>query len=117
MKYDIIESKEKSNFNELPPNFKEITEQEFAQSKFFTYMPEKTEYRQVNINGKHTDLRMFWMYDNTGYAIVSNYWDGKVIYYSFAKCEHIFDEKTVGKCLTEYTCKKCGYRETIDSSD
>lgn len=35
-----------------------------------------------------------------------------------ARCVHELDGgRTVGRCLTEYTCKKCGKKETWDSSD
>lgn len=32
-------------------------------------------------------------------------------------CEHSYTSKTVGRCLTEYTCTHCGDRYQIDSSD
>jgi hypothetical protein len=35
-----------------------------------------------------------------------------------ASCVHDFSiERNVGRCLTENTCSKCGYKQTIDSSD
>lgn len=37
---------------------------------------------------------------------------------AFDKCHHEMDAgKNVGRCLTEYKCKKCGMVEVIDSSD
>ena len=32
-------------------------------------------------------------------------------------CVHKYIGKTVGRCLTEYTCEFCGDRYTIDSGD
>lgn len=32
-------------------------------------------------------------------------------------CRHEYTSKTVGRCLTEYTCKHCGDRYQIDSGD
>lgn len=32
-------------------------------------------------------------------------------------CKHEYTSKTVGRCLTEYTCKHCGDRYQIDSGD
>lgn len=32
-------------------------------------------------------------------------------------CTHSYESKTVGRCLTEYTCKHCGDRYQIDSGD
>ena len=33
-----------------------------------------------------------------------------------ATCVHVWTEKTVGRCLHEYTCK-CGEKRIVDSSD
>jgi len=32
-------------------------------------------------------------------------------------CIHKYTSKTVGRCLTEYTCQHCGDRYQIDSGD
>lgn len=32
-------------------------------------------------------------------------------------CTHSYKSKTVGRCLTEYTCEHCGDRYQIDSGD
>ena len=32
-------------------------------------------------------------------------------------CTHNYTSKTVGRCLTEYTCTECGDRYQIDSGD
>ena len=32
-------------------------------------------------------------------------------------CKHSYTSKTVGRCLTEYTCEHCGDRYQIDSGD
>lgn len=32
-------------------------------------------------------------------------------------CTHSYTSKTVGRCLTEYTCEHCGDRYQIDSGD
>ena len=32
-------------------------------------------------------------------------------------CKHKYTSKTVGRCLTEYTCEHCGDRYQIDSGD
>ena len=32
-------------------------------------------------------------------------------------CKHKYSSKTVGRCLTEYTCSECGDRYQIDSGD
>jgi uncharacterized protein YbaR (Trm112 family) len=32
-------------------------------------------------------------------------------------CKHSYSSKTVGRCLTEYTCSECGDSYQIDSGD
>jgi len=32
-------------------------------------------------------------------------------------CTHKYRSRTIGRCLTEYTCENCGDRYEIDSSD
>ena len=32
-------------------------------------------------------------------------------------CKHSYTSRTVGRCLTEYTCSDCGHRYQIDSGD
>lgn len=34
-----------------------------------------------------------------------------------ATCIHVFKQRTIGKCLHEYTCETCGEKRIIDSSD
>ena len=129
------------NTNDPPPNFKRITEKEFAQNtQFGTYTPKFMGFNQIRIDKPTKDqpkhiiplhsLHYFIFHDGTGVAIEVDYC-GKghydkpkpeeplehIRYYSFAKCAHTFTEKTVGRCLHEYTCSKCGYAYTTDSSD
>ena len=32
-------------------------------------------------------------------------------------CTHHYDSATIGRCLTQYTCRHCGDGYTIDSGD
>jgi hypothetical protein len=32
-------------------------------------------------------------------------------------CTHKYTSRTIGRCLTEYTCSECGDRYEIDSGD
>lgn len=32
-------------------------------------------------------------------------------------CDHDLQSTNVGRCLTQYTCTKCGFTEVVDSSD
>jgi hypothetical protein len=41
----------------------------------------------------------------------------RVEYFTWAKCDHTFQERRVGNCEHEYKCIKCGHTYTVDSSD
>lgn len=117
------------------PNFKEITEKEFAQSKFFSYGADRTEYRQILPDrlpwkGEKYALSvtLYYLYDGTGYGISSDYWQGKVRYFRFAACEHEYKELSqqecrkrglyhAGRCYHVSECVKCGRINAVDSSD
>ena len=116
-----------------PPNLKEITEGDFAQSLFFTYDPISIEYRTIppddlikaNVkpptNGGRPcvmTMRLYWFHDKTGVGLVSEYWEKRVRYFSFAECEHDMKHfRNLGNCYNEYQCSKCKYTQAIDSSD
>lgn len=107
------------DYNDVPTGFKEITELEFARSSFFSYCITKVESRQMRIADDQPllDVRLFYMNDNTQFAMGHNSRTGKVTYYRFG-CEHEYVEtNNYAKCLHNYKCKKCGYETEIDSSD
>jgi hypothetical protein len=122
-------------FNDRPPNLKELTEEEFAQSSFFVYSPVREEYRQPTNKypgrtpswGFAGDLRLYYMGDGTGYAVHADYWEGKVTWYKFAACEHTYRElgqaesrekgiPHFGMCYHVEECITCGYTRSYDSS-
>ena len=118
--------------NELPPNFKRITEADFAKSLFFVYTPIATEYRQCQIadynENRYCGVKFFFFHDGTGIAMTNDYWGGKIAYFSFAACVHKFSELSYaecqkrgiyhgGRCYHVSLCDKCGYVSAVDSSD
>jgi hypothetical protein len=116
-----------NEYNQAPPNLKEITEREFAQSFLFHYEPKKYESRFVAVDQlklcgiavkQMMPLRMMWHHDGTGVALSNDYWEGKVRFFKFATCEHKFDGggRKLGNCFYEHTCSKCGYKKQVDSS-
>lgn len=117
------------HYNHLPSdNFRIISEEEFAQSKFFTYNPEAYDYRQVcpenltedvkkQIGERMLTVKLYFYHDGEGLGISSDFWAGKVYYFRFEACDHNYKGTTIGKCLTRYECSKCGYTQQIDSSD
>lgn len=38
------------------------------------------------------------------------------VYLSWVQCDHDWHSKTIGNCLTQYTCQKCKHVFDIDSS-
>lgn len=126
---------EVEHHNALPPNLKEIPEKEFAQSMFFTYTPIAYEHRQIpresgNYRSGLLSLQMYYFHDGSGIAFSSDYWGGKVSYYTFTVCEHDFRELSakearsrgithMRRCYHVLECQKegCGYTTAYDSSD
>lgn len=132
---DPKHKKKFGGFNDAPPNFKEITEEEFAKSSFFVYAPISIEYRQIHITNDVALTRLltggtylYFFHDGTGYGICRDYSKGKVHYFSFAECPHTFRELKAsdcakkgishyGNCWHVYECVTCGYVTSADSSD
>jgi hypothetical protein len=105
------------DYNDYPPNMKEITLKEFVQGKFFIYDGIK-EFRQPHKDSQYQgSIRIFWFYDKTGIILKENFWEGTIQYFECAVCEHQYTEKSIGNCLHEYTCIKCGFKHEVDSSD
>lgn len=105
------------------PNMKPITERDFMQSWFFVYCPEFSGYRQIvpshlkelGIDQLYNfEVRWYMFHDKRGVAIGRN--RERLLFFKFAVCEHDYSSKTIGNCLTEYVCKKCDHKETVDSS-
>jgi hypothetical protein len=118
-----IEIKEKlGDFNDLPPNFQEISIKEFVRSNFFIYSYKYHDFRQVT-NKKAFDveyavnLRLFIFDDYSGFALRNDYWGKKLHIYKFAYCIHETEITKQNNCYREFVCRKCGYKSVIDSSD
>jgi hypothetical protein len=132
-----IHEKNYGSFNDPPPNFIEIKEEEFSKSKFFSETIMHIEYRQITRfktddvdlkNVLSSGVKLFYFYDGTGIAIGSNYQKKKVYFFKFAKCFHKYEEMSqewcrknkvehLGRCYHVYKCKNCGFLESADSSD
>ncbi|MGS1028798.1 hypothetical protein [Burkholderia glumae] len=96
----------------FPNGWAEIDWKEFAQSKFFQYTPKAMGWIRTTIG----DAKLFFMHDQTGFALISDYWPGTVKVFRFG-CEHSMKSETIGNCLHRYTCTACGFSEVVDSSD
>lgn len=95
-----------------PTGWAQISEEDFAESMFFRYSPIATGWTRTVLG----DARLFFMHNDTGFALIGDYHPKKLSIFKFG-CEHKFKGVEVGRCLTRYTCEKCGFVETIDSSD
>jgi hypothetical protein len=121
-----------SDSNTKPDNFVELTEKEWAQSDWFTYSPEKTEFRQFaidDLDGKsvYHNFRLYWMPCGHGYAITRDYWKGRVRVFRFG-CNHKWKELSYqeckernlyhgGSCYHVDECELCKQVKGRDSSD
>lgn len=85
-----------TSYNDLPFNWKPMTEDEFAKSGFVNGNWSRVEFRQMypktfdgkrDIGSRMIEARLFWLNDDTGIAIVTDYWKGKVNFYKFG-CHH-----------------------------
>ncbi len=108
------ESPDGTRYNYPPVNLKELTEVEFARSGFAGGRISYIEFRQMLLNsdlsvgivgGKLVQAKLFWFDDDTGIAISTDHYSGKVRFFSFG-CHHSFDEKTF-QAGQSYQCKNC----------
>lgn len=136
LKDQTVEENEKheevwGGYNDFPPNWHEITEEQFVKSRFFIFGIDGTETRQMMIHPdgtrqrEYVSARLFFMHDNTGVAIAGDYWSGKLKFYAFG-CKHEWGDATEELAArnrrlesTERAlfCTKCKHFQIIDSSD
>ena len=116
---DINDKKIVGSYNELPPNFKIIDENEFARSMFFLYYPIKTEFRQVRKLSEYefTSIQIYWFFDYSYIVIWSDFWGRKVRYGKGYLCKHNFEIIESRMCYSKSKCKNCGFILEVDSSD
>ena len=120
--------------NTLPVNLREITFEEFAQSKFFTYTPDFKRFNQCpeKAGGTVINWHEYWYSDGTGFAFVGDYWGKKVRVFALG-CAHTFEEMRSaqelaekfpehagkfegGMCFHTTVCTKCRVLWKYDSS-
>jgi hypothetical protein len=104
-------------FNDPPKPMVEVDMQKFWH-KFSSYgIAKDEEYRQLHFDGKchhghiliYHDVIFFLEVEYSKSIFTPHLW--------IIGCIHECTSVSVGRCLTEYTCKKCGFKEVIDSSD
>lgn len=87
-------------YNEFPPNWHELSAEEFAKSTFFGWHPISFEHRQMIPRTPEMDKLMaykdgrlgtvvsatlWWMPSGEGFAIVNDFWGGTVRYFGFGE--------------------------------
>jgi hypothetical protein len=130
------------SYNDFPPNWREITQEEFASSLFFSYTPDWIDFRQMlppRVPGKPSTYSgmvsayLYFFWNKTGIGIVSTY-EGKTYnakkvlkYFKFG-CDHKYRELSReesakkgrthhGMCYHIEECTTCGHIWEYDSSD
>lgn len=122
-------------YNDFPPGWREITQEDFARSIYFTYAPRSVEYRQMlrymdgrEHSGKMVDGFLYFFHDGTGFSIINDFWANTVRFYAFG-CAHEYAGNsisleaakargiTISQHDSVFYCPKCGHLEVHDSSD
>lgn len=139
-KFEIHDGKV-NPFNNIAPNWKEISGKEFETKLYGCYMPKYIDYRQILLESpidRKKYLTPTYLYvweDGTGVAIARHYGYNKKgdaeyasKYYSFCLCEHDYKGLSIeectklgiyhaGRCYHVSKCEKCGHVYAVDSSD
>lgn len=116
------------------PNARRLSEFDVARSPLGSYTPVRVFAAEVEITPEAPDeaslassrhegrsyalVTALTLADGTGYAFKTDYRNGRVLWWRFGACLHENQtQRTVGRCLTRYTCADCGYTHDVDSSD
>lgn len=112
-------------FNDLPPKFRQITEEQFWAKFAGNYFPQEQILKQVyNVPRRHPmcnkSLVLFLYEDRTAIGFVKQSRHGipskPDFFFEAMACRHEMVGTTIGKMLTSYKCKHCDYTYTLDSS-
>ncbi len=121
------------NGNSLPFGWAEITDRELVKSTpWGTYEPTHQEFRQARLVGNNgrecfTGMFLYFFHDDTGVAMVTDYWNAPHVRWFRFGCKHQYREMTPAECSAQsitlfrcihaYVCEKCGHVNVVDSSD
>lgn len=104
------------------PNMKSSTEEEYWGWRASYTFSIEIWVGSVQIDGQWANLLLYWLghshFIGGGFAVAvfRQYREERVQYYEWRACDHKFEEKSIGHCLTKSTCKKCGRSFETDSS-
>jgi len=107
------------------PNMKEVSAKDFWLWISIWGGP-KTTYIQSQQEGERNWFNpVVFVIDHSDLAgggfVVKNFYSGpragEQAFFRWRECDHEFEHKSGGNCYHIYTCKKCGARHDVDSSD
>ena len=111
-------------------NTTEVTDADFWRYSMLYGFNVFTSVQRVNVDaGVWASVKAFYVGEDQSWIIVvvpysafgsheSTKWKlDTPRYFKYQKCKHEFNGRSVGRCITEYTCKLCGFIHTVDSSD
>lgn len=113
-------------YNQMYPNMKEISADEFSSHTIFTYGFDFVDYRQILSENLSPEFKNKGYGFMAGHALINKFFGKGVFitkvndeakFFALTKCEHTYTEKNLSMCLHEYTCTKCGFTYEVDSSD
>ena len=113
-----------------PPNLMASTEYAFWEAHNLHGWQAESHAGHIQVGESWAVATLFFGYHGSrygtgGFAVLRYYSGPKakthdVEYYRWGQCLHEmhgWGARTVGRCLTDYTCKGCGYTYQVDSSD
>lgn len=105
----------------------EVDQYDLAWTPFMEAGPAFIRHGYAQIDGRTESGTFYVYYDGQGLFIARTY-DGpyqagkpnpklKIRFWRFG-CKHEMQRtRNLGRCYNEFTCTKCGHKETVDSSD
>lgn len=106
-------------FNDVPPNWREVTEGEMTDHRIFEQVPRAVQFRQMRVGEGRPLLstQLYFFDDGSGYGRAVDYAARHIRWFVFARCLHVEEVIETGRSHTVYRCKKCGCKRCVDSSD
>ena len=108
--------------NKAPANFRRVTEEEFCRAHYYIgYSEAATGYFQLRTANDGTPLeehaygKIFINSFGKGWFL--DYYGKVPRYYLFELCQHEYETTEKRMCYWAGTCKKCGHKHAVDSSD
>jgi len=121
-----------ARYNDPPDGLTEISDEEFANSHFFSYTPKLMNHKQIKLehgDGKtyYTSIHLFHFHDGIGVGIIRDYATKKPRYFRY-RCQHEYRQMTTeelrdrkiphfGNCYHVNICTKCCNVSAYDSSN